>query len=165
MATSATPRAPFQNEPFLDFSISEDKQRMEEALAVIESDLGQTYDLVLGGHTIATTSQIVSTNPARPSQVIGIHAKAEAKHVDAAVASAQAAFASWSRVPMSERADFLVRAAAYIRGRQFEFCAWLTYEVGKNWAEADADVGETIDFLEFYALEARRHGGRRRCRG
>src|SRR6202044_3506081 len=38
----------------------------------------------------------------------------------------------------------------------FEFCAWLTYEVGKNWAEADADVGETIDFLEFYAREALR---------
>jgi 1-pyrroline-5-carboxylate dehydrogenase len=34
--------------------------------------------------------------------------------------------------------------------------AWLTYEVGKNWAEADADVGETIDFLEFYAREALR---------
>ena len=38
----------------------------------------------------------------------------------------------------------------------FEFCAWLTYEVGKNWAEADADVGETIDFLEFYSREALR---------
>jgi 1-pyrroline-5-carboxylate dehydrogenase len=35
-------------------------------------------------------------------------------------------------------------------------CAWLTYEVGKNWAEADADVGETIDFLDFYAREALR---------
>ncbi len=40
--------------------------------------------------------------------------------------------------------------------RKFEFMAWLTYEVGKNWAEADADVGETIDFLEFYAREALR---------
>ena len=43
-----------------------------------------------------------------------------------------------------------------IRERKFEFMAWLTYEVGKNWAEADADVGETIDFLEFYAREALR---------
>ncbi len=43
-----------------------------------------------------------------------------------------------------------------IRKRKFEFMAWLTYEVGKNWAEADADVGETIDFLEFYAREALR---------
>ena len=50
----------------------------------------------------------------------------------------------------------LLRAAEIIRDRKFEFCAWLTYEVGKNWAEADADVAETIDFLEFYAREALR---------
>src|SRR6201985_676200 len=43
-----------------------------------------------------------------------------------------------------------------MRNRKCEFCAWLTYEVGKNWVEADADVGETIDFLEFYAREALR---------
>ena len=48
------------------------------------------------------------------------------------------------------------RAASLIRERSFEFCAWLTLEVGKNWAEADADVGETIDFLEFYGREALR---------
>ena len=45
---------------------------------------------------------------------------------------------------------------ALIRERKFTFCAWLTFEVGKNWAEADADVGECIDFLEFYAREALR---------
>ena len=58
-----------------------------------------------------------------------------------------------------ERASLLLGAAELIRERKFDFCAWLTYEVGKNWAEADADVGETIDFLEFYAREARRLAG------
>ena len=43
-----------------------------------------------------------------------------------------------------------------MRTNSFELCAWLTLEVGKNWAEADADVGETIDFLNFYAREALR---------
>ena len=55
-----------------------------------------------------------------------------------------------------QRVSLLLNAAQIIRERNFEFCAWLTYEVGKNWAEADADVGETIDFLEFYAREALR---------
>jgi 1-pyrroline-5-carboxylate dehydrogenase len=52
--------------------------------------------------------------------------------------------------------SLLLGAAEIIRNRKFEFMAWLIYEVGKNWAEADADVGETIDFLEFYAREALR---------
>jgi 1-pyrroline-5-carboxylate dehydrogenase len=34
--------------------------------------------------------------------------------------------------------------------------AWLVFEVSKNWAEADADISETIDFCEFYARLALR---------
>jgi 1-pyrroline-5-carboxylate dehydrogenase len=66
------------------------------------------------------------------------------------------AFETWSRVSTDQRVSLLLGAAEIIRQRKFEFCAWLTYEVGKNWAEADADVGETIDFLEFYSREALR---------
>ena len=91
--------------------------------------------------------------------MVGIHAAAEAEHADGAVRAAEAAFACWSRVPVTERAGLLLRAAALVRERRFTFCAWLTFEVGKNWAEADADVGETIDFLEFYAREALRLDG------
>jgi 1-pyrroline-5-carboxylate dehydrogenase len=72
------------------------------------------------------------------------------------MAAALRAVAAWSRTSAEERASLLLNAAAIIRGRKFEFMAWLTYEVGKNWAEADADIGETIDFLEFYAREALR---------
>ncbi len=43
-----------------------------------------------------------------------------------------------------------------MRQRKMEFMAWLVFEVSKNWAEADADISETIDFCEFYAREALR---------
>ncbi len=72
------------------------------------------------------------------------------------MAAALEAFESWSRTSVETRVSLLLNAAKIIRERHFEFCAWLTYEVGKNWAEADADVGETIDFLEFYSREALR---------
>src|SRR5947208_12487998 len=66
------------------------------------------------------------------------------------------AFESWKNVPAEERASLLLEAAEILRQRKFEFCAWLVFEVGKNWAEADADICETIDFLDFYAREALR---------
>jgi 1-pyrroline-5-carboxylate dehydrogenase len=72
------------------------------------------------------------------------------------MAAALKAFENWSRTATEDRVSLLLGAAEIIRTRKFEFCAWLTYEVGKNWAEADADVAETIDFLEFYAREALR---------
>jgi 1-pyrroline-5-carboxylate dehydrogenase len=88
--------------------------------------------------------------------VVGIHQKAGAEHAEQAMQAALHAFESWSRTSTGERVSLLLNAARIIRTRKFEFCAWLTFEVGKNWAEGDADVGETIDFLEFYAREALR---------
>jgi 1-pyrroline-5-carboxylate dehydrogenase len=151
-----TAQTPFANEEFVDFTASENKRAILAALSEVESNLGLEYDLVIGGKRLQTSEKILSTNPARPSQIIGVHQKAEAEHAEGAMQAAQAAFLTWSRTPVEERAALLFRTADLIRERKFEFCAWLTYEVGKNWAEADADVGETIDFLEFYGREALR---------
>ena len=132
---------------------------MLAALAGVTGQLGREYDMIVGGHRLKTAGRITSVNPARPRQTVGVHQRAEAEHVDAAVQAAETAFSTWSRVPVAERAELLLKASALIRERKFTFCAWLTVETGKNWAEADADVGETIDFLEFYAREALRLDG------
>jgi 1-pyrroline-5-carboxylate dehydrogenase len=118
--------------------------------------LGHEYDLIIGGERVRTKSKIRSINPARPSQVVGIHQEGTPEHAKQALAAALKAFETWQFVSTELRASLLLRAAALIRDRKFEFCAWLVFEVGKNWAEADADVAETIDFLEFYAREALR---------
>jgi 1-pyrroline-5-carboxylate dehydrogenase len=151
-----TPRGDFANEPFENFKLAETERAMKAALDHVGSQLGAEYDLVIGGVHNKTSGKIQSTNPARPAQVVGIHQKAGAEHADQAMTAALGAFESWSRTPVEDRVSLLLHAAQIIRGRKFEFMAWLTYEVGKNWAEADADVGETIDFLEFYARDALR---------
>jgi 1-pyrroline-5-carboxylate dehydrogenase len=151
-----TPQGVFANEPFTDFKNPENARAMGSALDQVASHLGREYSLIIGGERLTTAGRIRSLNPARPAQVVGIHQKAEAEHAESAVSAALRAFESWSRTSAEERASLLLGAAEIVRSRKFEFMAWLTYEVGKNWAEADADVGETIDFLEFYAREALR---------
>jgi 1-pyrroline-5-carboxylate dehydrogenase len=157
MTTSAAATLPpFQNEPFTDFSTPENHQAMLDALAHARTQLGATYRLLIGGAPTETGETFTSVNPARPAEIIGTHYAATAAEADKAIAAAEAAFATWSRTPVADRVGLLLRAAGLIRQRHFEFCAWLTLEVGKNFAEADADVGECIDFLEFYAREALR---------
>jgi 1-pyrroline-5-carboxylate dehydrogenase len=151
-----TPQGPFANEPFTDFKAPAHERAMRAALELVASELGREYRLLIGGERLTTADKIRSLNPARPAQVVGVHQKAGAEHADKAMAAALRAYETWSRATVAERASLLLNAAAIIRRRKFEFMAWLTYEVGKNWAEADADVGETIDFLEFYAREALR---------
>jgi 1-pyrroline-5-carboxylate dehydrogenase len=159
LPTEIQPRVPqgaFKNEPFTDFKAPENFRKMHEALELVRGQLGREYRLIIGGHRVTTEGKIRSLDPSRPSQVVGVHQKAGAEPAEQAMQAALRAFEFWSRTLVSERTSLLLAAAEIIRKRKFEFCAWLTYEVGKNWAEADADVGETIDFLEFYAREALR---------
>jgi len=151
-----TPGGEFSNEPFTDFTNRDHAQAMRRALDQVAVHLGSEYPLIIGGKRLKTAERIRSINPARPAQVVGVHQKAGAAQAEAAMTAALGAFDTWSKTKVEERVSLLVDAAEIIRRRKFEFMAWLTYEVGKNWAEADADVGETIDFLEFYAREALR---------
>src|SRR5271155_3371542 len=151
-----TPQGLFHNEPFIDFHASENVHAMQAALTRVGDMLGHEYELIIGGQRSRTADKIKSLNPARPAQVVGVHQKAGLEHAERAMQAALEAFATWQYVAVEERAALLLQTAELIRKRKFEFCAWLTYEVGKNWVEADADVAETIDFLEFYAREALR---------
>ncbi len=144
----------FKNEAFLNFANSDVRRAMQEALREVESQLGHEYPMVIGGERVGSAGSIRSVNPARPAQVVGLHPEAEPQHVKQAVAAAAKAFLTWKSVPAAERAGLLLRASELLTVRKLEYCAWLTYEVGKSWAEADADVAECIDFLEFYAREA-----------
>jgi 1-pyrroline-5-carboxylate dehydrogenase len=150
------PKGQFRNEPFIDFHDAQNVHAMKAALTRVGDMLGHEYELVIGGERSRTADKIESLNPARPAQVVGVHQKAGQEHAERAVRAALDAYATWQHAPVEERAALLLQAAELIRKRKFEFCAWLTYEVGKNWVEADADVSETIDFLEFYAREALR---------
>jgi len=154
-----SPRGEFRNEPFTDFKAPENERAIKAALDSVASQLGREYPLIVGGQRLKTQEKINSINPARPDQVVGRHQKADGSHASRAMGAALFAFEFWSRSGIEDRVSLLLHAAQIIRGRKFEFMAWLTYEVGKNWAEADADVGETIDFLEFYAREAQRLAG------
>ncbi len=159
LPTAIKPRSPkggFANEPFTDFKNPDNARRMQAALNLVAAELGREYDLIIGGHRLRTEGKIRSLNPARPAQIVGIHQKAGAEHAGQAMQAALEAFESWSRTSVETRVSLLLNVGEILRQRKFEFCAWLTYEVGKNWAEADADVAETIDFCEFYAREALR---------
>jgi len=159
LPTEIQPRSPqgeFRNEPFINFNDPDTARKMKAALDLVASHLGHEYDFVIGGHRLRTEGKIKSLNPARPQQVVGVHQKAGAEHAEKAMQAALDAFETWSRTSLQTRVSLLLNAAQIIRDRKLEFCAWFTYEVGKNWAEADADVAETIDFLEFYSREALR---------
>jgi len=158
MIESVASRAatPFKNAPYTDFTRPENRQAQMEALTQVKRELGQTYPLIIDGKKINNQATFASRNPSQPDQVIGHFASATAEQVDEAVKAAAATFETWKRVPAEERAGYLFAAADLLKQRRFEMNAWMIYEVGKSWPEADGDTAEAIDFLEFYAREMMR---------
>ncbi|MCH7549766.1 MAG: aldehyde dehydrogenase family protein, partial [Candidatus Krumholzibacteriota bacterium] len=146
----------FVNEPFSDFGDPGIAARMQEALERVQTELGRDYPLIVGGETITTDASITSIDPSNPDNVVGRASKATAEIVERAIEAARETFAQWRDVPAEARARYLFDAASIIRNDKFYYAAWMVYEVGKSWAEADGDVAETIDFLEFYGREAMR---------
>jgi 1-pyrroline-5-carboxylate dehydrogenase len=165
MATTLTSRLDvripktFSNEPLTDFSREENARKMRTAIEKVRGELGREYDLIIGGKRTKLAKKLTSINPSNPSEVVGVFQEAGTAEVEPAMQAALKAFESWSRTSIEERANLLFRVGNMLQERKFEFSAWMVFEVGKNWVEADADVAETIDFAYFYGMEALRLAG------
>ncbi len=151
----------FENLMPFDFTIKEHYEKQIAAIEKVRKELGKEYPNVIGGETVYTEKKTVSVNPANPKETIGIFQKGVQKagqeHAEQAIQTAAKAFETWKYVPAEERASYLFKAAEISRQRRYEINAWMMLETGKNFAEADADFCEGIDFLEFYAREAIRY--------
>ena len=166
----------FVNEPFTDFSREDIARKMRAAIEKVRGQLGREYELIIGGKRTKTADKIKSLNPAKPSQIVGIHQKAGAEHVEPAMQAALKAFETWSRTSMEERAGLLFRVARHHAAERKRRVLRLAgfQEVSKNWAEADADAfAEVHRFLRITTRDShcvwrkpkpvqlpdRRHGG------
>jgi 1-pyrroline-5-carboxylate dehydrogenase len=145
--------SPFRNEPYVDFSRPENRAAMEAALAKVRNEFRTEYPLLIAGERVETGDKLLSLNPSRPSEVVGVHHKASAQLAAKAVESAFAFFPEWSRTLAVHRVEMLFRAAEILRRRKMEFNAWLAVEAGKTWPEAEAEVAEAIDFCDYYARQ------------
>jgi len=148
----------FKNEALTDFTDPKNRALMEEALSKVEDELGKKYPLIIGGTRWKAPEEFKSINPADPDTVVGTFQKADPDLARQAIENAFEVFKDWKFVKPAKRASYLYRMARIMRKRKLELAAWMVFEVGKSWVEADADVAEAIDFCEFYGREAERYG-------
>ncbi|HVB40685.1 MAG TPA: aldehyde dehydrogenase family protein, partial [Terriglobales bacterium] len=147
----------FRNEPLTDFSDPENRQRFTAGLAEARGELGREYENRIGTdpshHRSRSDEKFHSINPSRPGEVVGVHQQNTAAAAREAITAAALMFESWRFSDPRQRVQILLRAAELLRQRKPYYSAWLTLEVGKTFPEADADVAETIDFLEYYSRQ------------
>ena len=149
---------PFANEPALELRRSDVRESLLEALAELDRQLPLEVPFVLGEDRLAPASgpSFESTDPGQPDRLVAVAAGADEGDAASAVDVAAEAFPEWRDRGAAGRAEVLVGAASILRERRLELAALQVRECAKPWPEADADVCEAIDFLEYYAREALR---------
>jgi len=144
----------FKNVPILRFTTQKLHADFKSHIEETSQQLGKDYPLIINGKEIFTDHKINSYNPANPSQLIGRVSCANHQAADEALRSALSAFTLWQKTSAQQRADYLRRVASSLSKRRIEFSSWQVLEAGKSWQEADGDVSEAIDFLNYYAQQA-----------
>ncbi len=153
----------FCNEPLSDFSEPAVREAMQESIEQVESQLGEEYLLIINGRAIDGKTTIQSKNPSQKTQIVGNVSAASAEQAVDAIESARRAFGRWSKEKVDYRCEYIELVANEMRNRRFELAAWIVFECGKPWAEADADVAEAIDFCMYYAHQMRQLAEPREC--
>ncbi len=143
----------FRNEPVLELRRATERTRLQDALAELAPRLPLAVPVIIDGNRHGELT-LASVDPSLPERIVARAAQASDADVDAAVRTAAAAQRRWRDVDASERASVLIRAAGELRRRRYELAALEVLECAKPWPEADGDVAEAIDFLEYYARQA-----------
>ncbi|TML06015.1 MAG: aldehyde dehydrogenase family protein, partial [Actinobacteria bacterium] len=143
----------FTNEPLMELRRAPEREQLLDGLRALDPDLPLRVPVWVGNER-REGDQITSTDPGNPDRAVAVAAAATPAEVDQAVEAAVRAFPAWAARPASARADILMRAAAWMRERRPRLAALAVRECAKPWGEADADICEAIDFLEFYARGA-----------
>ncbi len=143
----------FANEPILELRRAPVRESLQEALRSLDTRLPLEVPITIGGERGAADG-FESTDPGAPERVVARAGRASEADAAAAVEAAQRGFRDWGARPAAERADALRGAAERLRERRLELAALQVRECAKPWPEADGDVCEAIDFLDYYAREA-----------
>ncbi len=141
---------PFANEPVLELRRSTVRARLADALAELDATLPLSAPVRIAVDE-REGDELSSTDPGEPERLVARAAAARPEEVQAAIETARAGLREWRETSPETRAQALIGAAAWIRERRLELAALEVRECAKPWLEADGDVCEAIDFLEYYA--------------
>lgn len=134
-------------------------KKYEEAIAMIRSQFGRKYTMLIDGRPVKSTKWFSHISPIDTRIILGYFPKGDLRHVYRAIAAANKAFENWRQTKYQDRLRIFRAAVDSIIERKFELSAWITFENGKNRYEAVADVDEAIDFIRYYSLQMEQNDG------
>ncbi|MDG6348904.1 bifunctional proline dehydrogenase/L-glutamate gamma-semialdehyde dehydrogenase PutA [Luteimonas sp. 8-5] len=139
----------------MGINLANDDQLRALAAQIADANTAQWRATPLVPGASSSAAAIEVTNPADRRQVVGQWQPADTATVQKALDNAVAAQPAWDALPAASRAVILERAADLLEQRMPQFMALCTREAGKTISDGVAEVREAVDFLRYYAGQAR----------
>lgn len=146
----------FKNEPLSDFAIPEVRDNFEKALANIQGIFPIKVPIIIKDSVEIAEEIVPRSCPSKTSFIISHLSISTIDHAEKALSFSKMHTDKLHFLGLEERARHLEKLADILSKDKFLLSALICYEVGKTWAECDADVAEAIDFCRYYAACARR---------
>jgi RHH-type proline utilization regulon transcriptional repressor/proline dehydrogenase/delta 1-pyrroline-5-carboxylate dehydrogenase len=133
-----------------------DERELARLACAMRDDVRWRAAPIVNGVERTAGEGLRATDPANRRREVGRVFEASMRDVDDALAGAAAGFARWQATPVAVRAKALDDAAARIEAGYERLLPLVVHEAGKTWANAVGELREAVDFLRYYATEARR---------
>ena len=144
----------FINCPFLDFTSKETCEKFASSIKTVRQQMPVEVPVVLDYERQDFQAKLERHCPSDTSLQTAKVAVATNKQCQQAVDNSYSAYDWWREVSLDKRCDLLTKLAEELESDRFNLAALVCLEVGKPWADADADVAEAIDFCRYYAARA-----------
>lgn len=143
----------FLNEPLLEVRRPSVRRSLMSALEAVDRSLPVDARAVIDGARVGGTD-LESVDPGNPERLVAEAGMSGGPEVDQAIDAARNGAELWGNTPPEERVRVMRRASDLIRQDRNRLTALIVRECGKPWADADAEVCEAVDFIEYYAHQA-----------
>ena len=141
---------PFKNEPDTDFSLPENRLWIQKKVIDWELRTHPPIPLVIAGEEIFSEHIEKGIDPSRPHVAAYTYCLADTSLIDKALTCSTRTAQQWAAQPFEERSLLLGKAAQLFRERRGDLIGAMIADGGKTVLEADPEVSEAVDFLEYY---------------
>lgn len=145
----------FHNEDDTDWALPQNRKWAERILREWSGKTHGPLPLVLGREIVPSEGYLgIGENPSFPAKELYQYALAGESELEAALNVAVDGFAEWSAKPIKERSLILDEVAHRMRCQRDRLIGAMVADTGKTVAEADVEISEAIDFIEYYRRNA-----------
>jgi len=139
----------FDNEPDTDFSLPKNQEWANNLLSFYKNHKFPTVPLVIEGKEMESDNKKTGFDPSK-NEPLYDYCLADESLTDRMLTSAKNNQENWAKIPFSEKSKLFTKVADLFRQKRKELTGSMVAEGGKTFYQADPEVSEAIDFIEYY---------------